>query len=598
MRQKKKYFRMLLEMTFAILAVFMLNSVSSAAATFTYKGTEYDTENAVDSYTPSGEDYELYKFKLKDGTSMVYICGETEDFFFRTEIHEAFPEIKSAVFYFDNTAKGFMRSLSANKFTLDATEIVFGEKFNSSQVTDLSYLFDAGCSKIKSLDLTNLDTSNVTNLSAMFGDCSGLKSLDVSPLKTSKVTNMNYLFFGCSGLTSLDVSKLDTGNVTSMMSMFYGCSGLTDIDISAFKTSKVTTMSAMFKNCSNLKSIEFGSINTAKVTSIGEMFSGCKKLTSLDMSKLSITKLDPSFGMYSTFYACSELKELNLSNQKLDGNYCLLDYCKNLKTLKLKNATLNKDLTLPKTMYDQSTGKEYKSLAAGKYNIVLVDDMNSGKSIKVGDKVVSGTNVYVAKKDAKGTLGLSYLQNKNASAKSISIPATVKAQDGKTYKVFEISASAFKGNKNLATISIGKNVTTIGKSAFINCTALKTVKGASAVTSIGDNAFSGCKVLKTVPALSKLKTIGNKVFYNCAALTKFTIGSSVSKIGKSAFQNCKKLKTLTIKTTKLTDNNVGASAFKSISATATVKVPKNCLKDYQKLLKKKGINGKKQKIKK
>ena len=42
---------------------------------------------------------------------------------------------------------------------------------------------------------TNLNTSNVTNMSYMFRNCQNLTSLDVSSFNTSKVTNMNSMFY-------------------------------------------------------------------------------------------------------------------------------------------------------------------------------------------------------------------------------------------------------------------------------------------------------------------------------------------------------------------------------------------------------------------
>lgn len=80
-------------------------------------------------------------------------------------------------------------------------------------------------------------------------------------------------------------------------------------------------------------------------------------------------------------------------------------------------------------------------------------------------------------------------------------------------------------------------------------------------------------------------------------ITKVTIGTNVQKIGKNAFSGCKKLKSITIKSKKLTAKTVGSNAFKGIHRKAKIKVPKSKLKSYKKLLKKKGIKGKKQTIK-
>ena len=67
------------------------------------------------------------------------------------------------------------------------------------------------------------------------------------------------------------------------------------------------------------------------------------------------------------------------------------------------------------------------------------------------------------------------------------------------------------------------------------------------------------------------------------------IGKNVKKIGKNAFRSCPKLNNITIKTTKLTAKNVGASAFKGISKKAIVKCPKAKKKAYRKILLKKGM---------
>ena len=80
-------------------------------------------------------------------------------------------------------------------------------------------------------------------------------------------------------------------------------------------------------------------------------------------------------------------------------------------------------------------------------------------------------------------------------AVSITIPDTVTI-DGVTYKVTEIGDGAFKDNKLLKKIVIGKNVVTIGKKAFYNCKALTTIEGGKNVTKIGEKAFYGANSLK------------------------------------------------------------------------------------------------------
>ena len=117
-------------------------------------------------------------------------------------------------------------------------------------ITNESMIYYFGnFNKMTSIDLSALDTSEVTNMFGMFYKCSSLTSLDVSNFDTSKVTNMREMFYECSSLTSLDLSIFDTSQVTRMDWMFFGCSILTSLDVSNFDTSNVTDMFGMFCEC-------------------------------------------------------------------------------------------------------------------------------------------------------------------------------------------------------------------------------------------------------------------------------------------------------------------------------------------------------------
>ena len=114
------------------------------------------------------------------------------------------------------------------------------------------FYFIEGCNqeRIRMIDLSSYDTSNVTDMRCMFDGCSSLESLDLSGFDTSNVTNMQSMFYGCSSLESLDLSGFDTSNVTDMSSMLEGCSSLESLDLSGFDTSNVTNMLSMFDGCS------------------------------------------------------------------------------------------------------------------------------------------------------------------------------------------------------------------------------------------------------------------------------------------------------------------------------------------------------------
>ena len=108
----------------------------------------------------------------------------------------------------------------------------------------MEYMF-SDCYALKSLDVSNFDTSKVTNMDRMFYACRELTSLDVSNFDTSKVASMASMFGNCAGLTSLDVSNFNTSNVVNMRTVFYGCTALTELDLSGWDTSKVTDENSM-----------------------------------------------------------------------------------------------------------------------------------------------------------------------------------------------------------------------------------------------------------------------------------------------------------------------------------------------------------------
>ena len=196
--------------------------------------------------------------------------------------------------------------------------------FNTSKVTDMSYMFYY-CNKLTSLDVSNFDTSNVTNMSYIFNSCSALTSLDLSNFNTSNVTKMNNMFNSCSALTSLDLSNFNTSKVTDMSSMFNSCMALTSLDVSNFNTSNVTKMSNMFNSCSALTSLDVSNFNTSNVTSMSNMFNNCSALTSLDLSNFDTSKVTSMGYMFSR---CGVLSgSITITNPNITSYSRMFNYC-------------------------------------------------------------------------------------------------------------------------------------------------------------------------------------------------------------------------------------------------------------------------------
>ena len=176
----------------------------------------------------------------------------------------------------------------------------------------ISYFYDF--EKMTSIDLSALDTSEVTSMDEMFAGCSSLTSLDVSNFDTSQVTDMFGMFNSCSRLTSLDVSNFDTSQVTDMGDMFKSCWGLTSLDLSNFDTSKVTDMFGMFEYCSSLTSLDLSNFNTSNVTGMDSMFSDCSNLTSLDVSKFDTSEVTDMNYMFCNCPAWNTVDQTKFPN--------------------------------------------------------------------------------------------------------------------------------------------------------------------------------------------------------------------------------------------------------------------------------------------
>ena len=198
-----------------------------------------------------------------------------------------------------------------SSYTLTSIDL---SNIDTSHVTNMSYMFN--CESLEGLDVSGLDTSNVTDMSCMFRHCSRLKELEVSGFNTSKVTNMSGMFSFCDELEELDVSKFDTSNVTDMSHMFGECGNLTELDVDNFNTANVTNMTAMFSDCYNLTSLDVSGFNTSKVTDMSYMFDYCNNLPVIDVSGFDTENVE---GITSMFRACNALIELDLSGWDLSS---------------------------------------------------------------------------------------------------------------------------------------------------------------------------------------------------------------------------------------------------------------------------------------
>ena len=190
--------------------------------------------------------------------------------------------------------------------------------FDTSKVTDMSEMFEK-MYNLTSLNLSSFNTSKVTNMTGMFSYMSNLTTLNLSNFDTSRVTDMSDMFLCIYNLTTLDLSSFNTSKVTDMRSMFYGMRSLTTLNLSNFDTSKVTDMGLMFSDMHSLTTLNLSNFDTSKVTAMNAMFNDMSNLTTLDLSNFNTSKVTNMAGMFSLY-------DTDVSKDKLEKIYVNNDF--------------------------------------------------------------------------------------------------------------------------------------------------------------------------------------------------------------------------------------------------------------------------------
>lgn len=188
--------------------------------------------------------------------------------------------------------------------------VAFDESFANFYPTSTAFLFYGMNNKNLKINLDNLNTIKVTDMTSMFYGCAA-KSLDLSKLNTSSVTNTTSMFELVGNIDeeqTIDISTFNLTNVTKANSMFaYGRSNV-NIKFTNSNFGQNCDISKMFYYTDNetidLSMQSFNNVATAK-----ELFSGSKSENVLLSKTLSFA---PNANLYRLFYQ-SKIKSVDLS---------------------------------------------------------------------------------------------------------------------------------------------------------------------------------------------------------------------------------------------------------------------------------------------
>ncbi len=136
--------------------------------------------------------------------------------------------------------------------------------------------------------------------------------------------------------------------------------------------------------------------------------------------------------------------------------------------------------------------------------------------------------------------------------------------------VTSIGDYAFQGFENLTSITIPDSVTSIDDSAFRDCTSLTSITIPDSVTNIGCDAFCRCKSLTSINIPDSVMSIGESAFAFCENLTSITIPDGVASIEDYTFEDCTNLISITIPDSV---TNIGRAAFCRCKSLTSIIIP-------------------------
>ena len=379
-------------------------------------------------------------------------------------------------------------------------------------------------------DEYNNTSNDVIGEFAFYG-CSGLTSLTLP----SSITEIGTCaFYGCSGLTSLN---LPDGITSIGWCAFKGCSGLTSLTL----PDGITSIGGYaFDGCSGLTSLTLPD----GITSIGKSaFEGCSGLTSLTLPA-GIT----SIGGF-TFYGCSGLTSLTLHDGITSIGEGEFSGCSGLTSLTLPSSiseigdvaffgcsgltslTLHDGITsIGEGAFSECTGlKEVRFCINDNLDTYLTKGhpyiyVNCDIKYYINDKEITSIEIP----SNVTSLGQNVFQ-KCSGLTSLTLPSSIT----------EICSYAFAGCSGLTSLTLPDGITSIGRSAFTSCSGLTSLTLPDGITSISKFAFYGCSGLTSLTLPAGITSIGSYAFYGCSGLTSiYVYAEKVPKIGEDVFKGC------------------------------------------------------------
>ena len=188
---------------------------------------------------------------------------------------------------------------SLNEYIIEKILINKSSKFNKIKVESkdqLQSIIQERYNKNKSfVDLTDIDISELDDLSDVFARLNTVEVIDISGWDTSNVITMDCMFSQCPKLKKIiGIENLDVSKSEDVSYMFYGGENLVELDLTNWNPKLLQKTRYMFYGCSNLKIIKnIENWQLPNIKNVSYMFCNCTKLD-VDLSNWDLTKINDS----------------------------------------------------------------------------------------------------------------------------------------------------------------------------------------------------------------------------------------------------------------------------------------------------------------
>ena len=361
-------------------------------------------KGTTDKISPKDFDTEIES--IKTGTS--FEMNDTSYLFYNNARISNYDDLEQSMkninhlYYMFNNASSFDKpvdlteKLSDNLTTTDEYASLFKNaskipsikiSSNSTKPTTLNSMF-SNCTVLKSIDLTGLNTSNVTDISYIFDGCKSLENVPIgfTSLNMNKVstTNARYIFRSCESIQEIDLSSMNFPLVTSLSYWFSNCKKAKVIKLPTFGSKKITTLEGLFGVCDNLQQIDFNNLDTSKVVNANRLFGTSTVNTNTDIEGTLEVDLS-NFDFSSLKNQTSSILENNKSVRKINLSFLSnITYTGGTLASMFKNASSLVEIDLTPLTFNASGITSYS---------LLFENCVRLKKIISSNKLQSGTSL-------------------------------------------------------------------------------------------------------------------------------------------------------------------------------------------------------------